>query len=487
MELNNINAQLKAPSGSDSLVKNAELKDNENEFSKVYKDVSNKSNNDNLKSKVEALKVDNYSIVGKTITSTKNQTIEKKKAEDAAKDDKDLNKLLELLILSGNMNQNLLSLLTSGNNIDKNKLKDILSKMLKDNLSSNLASKDNALSLILTTSKVTSTDEIATKQESSIDKISEMILSSGGALDDSIDKLAAIITNKLASDKTFDANLLNNVLEKLQGPIVENDNSLKELIIKQLYRMTDKKNSILQTDSRNTKTLAKESMPTQTYKTDLSSDIETEAIDASMSKTNPIEFKLEADSSDKEDLLLKKLLVSDSSKNNKDNVSDKIANLLNRFESVSIDKTIPVESKVSINKATFSEDIIKAVKFMDLNNLKELSVKVLPKDLGEIVIRLSMDNGVMKANITATNKDTYNLLNSQLPAISNQLSEQNMAIQNFSLSLYNGDNFLFNGDGSSNENTKQQSKNSNKVDSIEDLDLQKEQYFEEHSSLNILA
>lgn len=487
MELNNINVQLKVPSCSDSLVKNTELKDKENEFSKVYKDVSNKSNNHNLKSKVEALKEENYSIDDKTITSTKTQSLGKKTAEDAAKEDKDLNKLLELLILSGNTNQNLLSVLTSSNNIDKNELKEILSKMLKDNLSGSLLSKDNALNLMLTTSKVPSTDEIDTKQESSIDNISKMIFASGGTLDDSIDKLSAIIANKLASDKTFDANLLSNILEKLQGPIVENDNSLKELIIKQLYGMTDKKKSILQVDSRNTKTLARESIQTQTSNTDLSSDVETEALDASMSKTTPTEFKLEADSSDKEDLLLKKLLDSDSLKSNKDNVSDKIANILNRFEAVRIDKPNPVESKVSINKATFSEDFIKTVKFMDLNNLKELSVKVLPKDLGEIVIRLSMDNGVMKANITATNKDTYNLLNSQLPTISNQLSEQNMAIQNFSLSLYNGDNFLFNGDGRSNENTKQQSKNSNKVNSIEDLDLQKEQYFEEHSSVNILA
>nr|WP_274601634.1 flagellar hook-length control protein FliK [Clostridium rhizosphaerae] len=124
---------------------------------------------------------------------------------------------------------------------------------------------------------------------------------------------------------------------------------------------------------------------------------------------------------------------------------------------------------------------------MDINNLKELSVKIMPKDLGQMVIRLTMDNGIMKANITATNKETYDLLNSQLPAISKQLSEQNLSIQSFSLSLSNGDNFLFNGNESNTDGQQKNHKKNVGIDAIEDEDLLSEANIQQEGNVNLLA
>nr|WP_286207961.1 flagellar hook-length control protein FliK [Clostridium caldaquaticum] len=123
---------------------------------------------------------------------------------------------------------------------------------------------------------------------------------------------------------------------------------------------------------------------------------------------------------------------------------------------------------------------------MDLNNIKELTVKIIPKELGEIVIRLTMDNGVLKANLTAANKDTFELLNSQLPIINNELSKQNMSIQSFSLSLYNGDNFLFNSNGNSEDSSRQQGRKGTKITASGEEEVV-EEYSLEQSNVNILA
>lgn len=510
MILNNINVQIKASSNNDISVKSSATKDSESNFSKVFKGASTKNKIDNIKCKLEAILNENQS----------SPVLEKSEAEQLPKAEKDLNKLVELLLLSCNTNQNLINLLTSSKNIDKNELKDLLKKMLNDNLLGDVSTKDNALNVKLVSflsNEEAFANENTNKQEISIDEITKIILSNKGIVDEGIDKLSSDITDKLLTDKTFKADALSNLLEKAQKAIVHNDNSLKELILNELKEKTNFKISLSDIASKNTKALKIESIPVKAFKTDLSSNlitkalnindgktealqtdnsktealndhnIQTIALDAMANKSNPKFIKPSDNTSDKVDLLLKQLLDGDNSKNNKDYISDKIASVINRFETVRIDKPIIAEGNLSINKANFNADFIKTVKFMDLSNLKELSVKVIPKDLGEIVIRLSMDSGVMKANIIATNKDTYNLLNSQLPAISNQLSEQNMTIQNFSLSLNNGDNFLFNGDGSSNQNTKQQGKNNINIDGIEDMDLQNEQYFDDPSSVNILA
>ncbi|ERI91251.1 flagellar hook-length control protein [Clostridiales bacterium oral taxon 876 str. F0540] len=192
-------------------------------------------------------------------------------------------------------------------------------------------------------------------------------------------------------------------------------------------------------------------------------------------------------STEKEDKLLKNLVNQEKPKGVKDTADSKITNVLARFEVSNLNKQEVVIDKPVINRTSMNMDLIKAVKYMDLNNLKELSVKVMPKDLGQIIIRLTMDNGIMKANITANSKETYDLLNSQLPTISNQLSEQNLSIQSFSLSLGNGDNFLFSGnEGNSGEGQKQKQK-SYGVDAIEDDNANFESEVGIDSKVNLLA
>nr|WP_307897817.1 flagellar hook-length control protein FliK [Clostridium botulinum] len=93
---------------------------------------------------------------------------------------------------------------------------------------------------------------------------------------------------------------------------------------------------------------------------------------------------------------------------------------------------------------------------MEQNNVKEMTVKVMPRELGEIVIRLTVENGLMKANITANNKEAYNLLNSKAQELNNSLGNGEIKIQNFTIDIYNGDTTFF-----SRENSKEHRNNSN--------------------------
>ena len=76
---------------------------------------------------------------------------------------------------------------------------------------------------------------------------------------------------------------------------------------------------------------------------------------------------------------------------------------------------------------------------MVTNNIKEMTVKINPGQLGEITIKVIEEGGVMKANIKASSKETYTLLSQQLGDIKKHLGEQNIKIQEVNISIYDED------------------------------------------------
>lgn len=154
-------------------------------------------------------------------------------------------------------------------------------------------------------------------------------------------------------------------------------------------------------------------------------------------------------SSGKEDKFLKELASLDKSE--VDTKMDKVASFITGLnKTITTTNTAEVAKNITVNRETFVEDVIKSIKFMDQNNIKEMTVKIVPRELGEVIIKLTLENGTMKANITANNKEAYNLLNSNLQEISSKISNTEIKIQNFSMDLYNGDTTFF-----SNENSKE--------------------------------
>lgn len=121
---------------------------------------------------------------------------------------------------------------------------------------------------------------------------------------------------------------------------------------------------------------------------------------------------------------------------------DKVHLGLNKLSNLKIDnQEVAKQIKMPvINKYTFNNDIIKSIKFMNLNNLKELSVRIVPRELGELVIKVSVENGVMKANISSTTKETYQLLQNNTKEILSKLQGESIKVEEFSVDIYDQNN-----------------------------------------------
>ena len=126
---------------------------------------------------------------------------------------------------------------------------------------------------------------------------------------------------------------------------------------------------------------------------------------------------------------------------------------------------------------------------MNTNDLQQLTVKIVPKELGEVVINLTLQGGNLKASITAANKDAYNLLNANLSDINNKLQNENIKIQNLTLNVYSEDTTFFK-DGSHNQ---RQEGNSHKGSSVKNINFDENEdsinnnLMQEISNVNLFA
>lgn len=251
--------------------------------------------------------------------------------------------------------------------------------------------------------------------------------------------------------------LANAVEEKVQG----NMNLPKEDMIKEIKKEIFKMLKVEDKDSKVT-TSKEEQHVITVDNTDKS--VRTENKDSN----NKGNEQLKDNKTGAEEKILKSISEDDK----KDKFS-KAVNFINHFNS--LNKSQDVESvsleKLVVNKDTIVSDVIKAVKYMDVNNTKNLTVKINPKELGEIVINITMESGKMKANITANNKEAFNLLNANISDINDKLQNSNIKIQNFSLSLYEDTTFFKDkeGGGQESRNNKGNESKNTTIDEVEEV------------------
>jgi len=166
-----------------------------------------------------------------------------------------------------------------------------------------------------------------------------------------------------------------------------------------------------------------------------------------------------------EEKFLKNLLSGDK----EDTKISKVVSFMNQFEPVKTLDTAKVQNTgLVINKNNIELDVIKSVKFMELNNIKDLTVKMNPKELGEITIKLTMDSGIMKASILAQNKDTYTLLNHNIQDISDRLKNMDIKIQSLDINVYEDSTFFSKDSSAKDSNSEQNNKSKTNNDSEED-------------------
>ena len=150
----------------------------------------------------------------------------------------------------------------------------------------------------------------------------------------------------------------------------------------------------------------------------------------------------------------------------------KVVNFMSQFEAVkNVDTTKVQAPNITINKNNFEVDVIKTIKFMEINNIKDLIVKMNPKELGEITIKLTMESGIMKANISAQNKETYNLLNQNVQDISDRLKSMDIKIQSLDINVYEDSTFFSKDSSEKNNEGRQNNSSKTNKDLEEDIPI----------------
>ncbi|MBU3186028.1 flagellar hook-length control protein FliK [Clostridium estertheticum] len=186
--------------------------------------------------------------------------------------------------------------------------------------------------------------------------------------------------------------------------------------------------------------------------------------------------------SSSEEKFLNKLISGD-----KDDVKiSKAVNFMNQFQTVKTSEASKVLSaNLVVDKNNFEADVIKSVKFMEVNNIKDLTVKMNPRELGEITIKLTMESGIMKASILAQNKETYNLLNNNVLDIQDRLKNMDIKIQSLDINVYEDSTFFNNNSSGNNNNNngKQDNNSKTNVDIDDDIDISSN-YVKEDNQVN---
>ena len=144
---------------------------------------------------------------------------------------------------------------------------------------------------------------------------------------------------------------------------------------------------------------------------------------------------------------------------------------------------------VAVSRETVATDVVSNVKYMVKNQVEQLTVKIYPKELGEITIKIISEDGIMKADIKSTSKETYTLLNSNMEEIKKHLSNESLIIKEVNIGLYK-DTTYYSGQGFSNEFNDERNKENYFVEDNDSINIHKEEneeISEEISNVNLLA
>ena len=315
-------------------------------------------------------------------------------------------------------------------NCDQKKVSDILAELL---IALNNLLEKNEVSQVLN----------ADENNDMIGKLIEQLTSDNNEENNLLQQLIEILSsdeakNSLGSDVLKD---MKELLQQLSASLTDDSN---ENINKGITDIISKLDEMLQNsdeqgkDIITTEELFKQSNSNQ---------------DSSMENDDNNAGMTDKKSNSKEDKFLNSLI-----EDKKDSVDNKINLFAARTQSVQAQNT--EVRGLNINKATFADDIIKDVKFMSTNNLKELTVKVNPGNLGEITIRLVQEDGLMKANLKANSKETTALLAQNLAEIKKEIGDQNIKISEVNIELYNEDTTFFKNESFGGQLSQEQNNNS---------------------------
>lgn len=497
-----------------------------------------------IKSDISVENVENPSIanleVPADLIETKNVELEDKKLQEVPLSEAELKeikvpdvKVPEVKIPEVKVNTDQEVSLQSADSSEVQEITSLLDKILKgistDKPSEDLVQKDE--------SSIKSDDETITDLINALSYISDLLnkadnsnikLKEGTvtntiikALTEKIGEAKEALTS--SGSKVQPVDILNSLIETLNKASIKDSISSSDL--SSILKLTDVlENKILKTNTKANvnipaKNISEEKIDVSTDNikavTEATSTLDELVVKIKTEVKNILESKSDNTSKNVQvDTNVKVLIKTDVKKENLSKESnpdtekeDKILkSILSDGEDTKIARFSLLPSKITtgnveattnsstITKETFVQDLVKTVKYMNTNNLKELTVKINPKELGEVVIKIVQSEGVLKATIKAQTSETYSLLSQNANDIKKQLGDQNIRIEQVDISLNEDTSFfkgegseqnnLFNQDGRNRQHTSSVSQN---VQGLLDIDSEDLDEAEILSNINMLA
>ncbi|MBQ3423352.1 MAG: flagellar hook-length control protein FliK [Romboutsia sp.] len=367
------------------------------------------------------------------------------------------------------------------NTVNKKDFSEVLKSKKQSKVSDNDSKKSNKKSMT-DSNKSSSIDKLKSKIEELKEKVEDGNCDEKEVNDILAELLNALnnLTEKNDLTKIMKPENTNEVVQSLVETITNNDD--KNTVLQQLLETIssdDSKNSFGSDLLKDMKDLLQQ----------LSASLKEDSNESMKKGINDIVSKLqemlqESDDQGKNMITTEGLFKQDTSKqdNNSGMLDKKNDSKEDKFlNSLIDDKKDTVDNKINlfatrnqniqvqngqvrglnINKVTFVNDVIKDVKYMSVNNIKELTVKVNPGNLGEITIKLVQEDGLMKANLRANSKETAALLSQNLAEIKKELVEQNIKISEVNIELYNEDTTFFKNESFGGQLSQEQNENRN--------------------------
>ena len=222
----------------------------------------------------------------------------------------------------------------------------------------------------------------------------------------------------------LDMNIVNNIVDK-QQEIVDNlksfveSNSNKDNIenkielLKKTYNFNEVKNKLTNLVENNFNFQESESISNNNVEENINSTNELEMIS---------NFKV--------------LSMKDNIKvNDNKNEINVLNNIAMNNDNTNLEvKTENLEPHV-VRSEYISNDIVESINYLKVNNLEEIKVKMNPKDLGELHIKIVKENNEEKVFITLENTETFKLVKDNVAEIKNHLNNLEINVNEINIEM----------------------------------------------------
>lgn len=86
-----------------------------------------------------------------------------------------------------------------------------------------------------------------------------------------------------------------------------------------------------------------------------------------------------------------------------------------------------------IRKEFVSEDVVKTVKYLKTNGMEEITIKISPRELGDMTIKLIKNGDETTVDITINKEDVFSLVNDNISEITKHLEDLNISVKDVSV------------------------------------------------------